>query len=107
MIPTPTGPSFEKLKVRELRRFFSRSEGLQPRDRGFVERLNNSDHEIDGAVEVGTVDDSVVSVRGARRNEDCSDGNADIVELDGARVVPKTGNEIKLQGNVLGCSDYF
>jgi hypothetical protein len=84
-----------------------RRERLQPRYSGVVERFDHSDHEIHSAVEVGAVDDSIMSMRSADRNENGGHGYNDIVELDGACVVTETRNEIELQRDVLGCGDFL
>src|SRR6267142_3953508 len=90
-----------------LARFPSRSEGLDAGDRDGVERLDESNHKVHGAVEVGAVDNSVVGVGRAGGDKDRGDRNATIVELDGAGIIAEAGNEIELQGDVLVGSNLF
>src|SRR5882724_3593821 len=87
--------------------FASLSEGLDAGDRDGVERLDESDHEVHGTVEVGAIDNSVVGVGRAGRDKDRGDRNAAIVELDGAGIIAEAGNEIELQGDVLVGSNLF
>src|SRR5215471_11084805 len=82
-------------------------EGLQSRYSGVVKRFDHSDHKIHSSVEVGAVDDSVVSMRRASRNQNGSNGDPDIVKLDGPCIVSETGNEIELQRNVLGGGNFL
>ena len=69
--------------------------------------MDESDHEIHGAIEVGAIDNSIVGMSGTGRNKDRGDWDPAIVELDGAGIISEAGDEIELQGDVLVGSDLF
>ena len=69
--------------------------------------MDESDHEIHGAIEVGAIDNSIVGVSGTGRNKDRGDWDHAIVELDRAGSISEAGDEIELKGDVLVGSDLF
>ena len=69
--------------------------------------MDESDHEIHGAIEVGAIDNSIVGVSGTGRNKDRGDWDPAIVEFDGAGIISEARDEIELQGDVLVGSDLF
>src|SRR6266403_5863101 len=74
-------------------------------DGGGIQGLNKRDHEVDGSVEVGAIDNAVVRVSGAGGNKDGGHGNAAVVELDCAGIVAKSRDKIELQRDVLRGGD--
>ena len=67
--------------------------------------MDESDHEIHGAIEVGAIDNSIVGMSGTGRNKDRGDWDPAIVEFDGAGIISEARDEIELQGDMLVGSD--
>src|SRR5215469_2080935 len=79
--------------------------GFDLGDGGGVKTLQHGDEEIDGAVEVGAIDDAIVGVRRARRDEQGGNGNTWAIEFDGAGIVAEALDEIVLQWNLAFSGD--
>src|SRR5260370_35274266 len=85
----------------------SRCERFDARPRGRVERLDERDHEVHGAVEVGTIDNAVVRMRGTGRNKHRGYRDSAVVKFYGPGVIAESRDKIELQRNVLICGNLF
>ena len=74
---------------------------------GLVEVLEERYKEVDSAVEIGAIDDAVMSVRISHRSNDIHRGSACPGLLDFCGVVPVPLHEVQLQRNVVGVGGVF